>query len=591
MIPSAVLVYYEELSEEDKNLIKLIHFFGLECPVSSMNDWLAQITASKTEPNEICLLASANTLLNLSQSAANTANTAFKAFERLHSLFVYGLFPSGSMSRLLQQLTQNQVQSISKLRDSDLSYDISPDFREISGPFTGVQVRQANRDIDFVFEVNPTHTLHECIIEIDKHPFFLKIPRGNNNLFLLACKTVLDIDRKVDANLDIRNYFSQIVPIIMFLKHTFRERCWSANKQYASFIVDDPLLRANYGFMDNGKLTETMKRNRFATTIAFIPWNYKRSRSADSRFFRENKEKYSLCVHGCDHTWGEFASTDNLDLNNRINLAIKRMQIHAEKTGIEFDRVMVFPQGLFSTRAMNILKLNHFLGAVNTAVLPRDSEEDGIEITQLLAPAVMKYHSFPLFTRRYPSEGIENFAFDILLGKPCFIVVHHDYFKSGYENLGQFIDNINSLEELQWGGLGETISNCFLHRSSSNGDVLIKMYGNKLILKNPYKDSRRFTVIKDEESSSFSGIRINGELVDYTLDDHTLEFPVELFPNEMLVIEATYKNDFPKTLQNYSISYNIKTAATRYLSEIRDNFLSKNEAVLALAQQLKNLLN
>ena len=41
----------------------------------------------------------------------------------------------------------------------------------------------------------------------------------------------------------------------------------------------------------------------------------------------------------------------------------------------------------------------------------------------------MTYGAFPIFTRRYAFHGVENFAFDLLLGKPCLIVAHHDSFK------------------------------------------------------------------------------------------------------------------------------------------------------------------
>jgi hypothetical protein len=58
-----------------------------------------------------------------------------------------------------------------------------------------------------------------------------------------------------------------------------------------------------------------------------------------------------------------------------------------------------------------------------------DAGQPALTIADLWAPAVMRYSSFPIFTRRYPWEGIENFAFDILLGKPALIVIHHDYCK------------------------------------------------------------------------------------------------------------------------------------------------------------------
>ena len=44
----------------------------------------------------------------------------------------------------------------------------------------------------------------------------------------------------------------------------------------------------------------------------------------------------------------------------------------------------------------------------------------------------MRYGDFSIFTRRYAHHGLENFAFDLLLGKACLIVCHHDFFKDGY---------------------------------------------------------------------------------------------------------------------------------------------------------------
>jgi hypothetical protein len=40
--------------------------------------------------------------------------------------------------------------------------------------------------------------------------------------------------------------------------------------------------------------------------------------------------------------------------------------------------------------------------------------------------AILRYGQFPIYTRRYMHHGIENFAFDGLLRKPCFLVGHHE---------------------------------------------------------------------------------------------------------------------------------------------------------------------
>ena len=48
-----------------------------------------------------------------------------------------------------------------------------------------------------------------------------------------------------------------------------------------------------------------MQRQRFSTSIAFIPWNYRRStRDVASLFSSTPPGLLSLCVHGCDHIDG-----------------------------------------------------------------------------------------------------------------------------------------------------------------------------------------------------------------------------------------------------------------------------------------------
>ena len=90
---------------------------------------------------------------------------------------------------------------------------------------------------------------------------------------------------------------------------------------------------------------------------------------------------------------------------------------------------MIFPQGVFSSVCPAVLKRNGFLAAVNTETVPVDSDNARTKISDLWDVAIMSYQGFPIFTRRYSFHGLENFAFDLLLGKPCLIVCHHDFFK------------------------------------------------------------------------------------------------------------------------------------------------------------------
>lgn len=212
---------------------------------------------------------------------------------------------------------------------------------------------------------------------------------------------------------------------------------------YATIIIDDPLLRGNYGFLNYEKLLDLMDKHNFHTSIAFIPWNYNRSHKKIVDLFKTRPDRFSLCVHGCDHTSREFGSTDMHYLDGKIKLATARMTEHERLTGVSFDRIMVFPQGVFTNEALEVLKMNGYLAAVNTEI-----------------PVNGKINSdFPFF-RRYKPENITN-------QDPAFVVLHHEYFKNnGYETLSVFVDELNQ-RGAKWDSLGNVIGHFVKSKEAS----------------------------------------------------------------------------------------------------------------------------
>src|SRR5438046_968071 len=116
-----------------------------------------------------------------------------------------------------------------------------------------------------------------------------------------------------------------------------------------------------------------MRRNRFSACIAFIPWNYRRSSRDAAALWSSGGRVPGLCVHGCDHTWGEFAIADGASLHGKARLALERMRTHHRLSGVPFEEIMVFPQGLFSVEAMAALERAGYLAAVNTDLFPAPS--------------------------------------------------------------------------------------------------------------------------------------------------------------------------------------------------------------------------
>jgi hypothetical protein len=209
------------------------------------------------------------------------------------------------------------------------------------------------------------------------------------------------------------------------------------NKNQASIIIDDPLLRENYGFLNYRKLLSLMDEHNFCTTIAFIPWNYNRTDDKVAALFRERPDRFSLCVHGCDHTQGEFGGTDGDTLDKIVKLATARMTEHEKRTGISFARVMVFPQGIFSNSALEVLKKNDYWAAVNTTASPVNDSMSS---------------DFPFYLRHTPEDVLNS------LSNPAFVVLHHDYFKNGYKKLTDFVDHLNSeYRNMSWDSVGNIV--------------------------------------------------------------------------------------------------------------------------------------
>jgi hypothetical protein len=321
------------------------------------------------------------------------------------------------------------------------------------------------------------------------------LKKRNSCIFFLACRDIADLEAQTDGSLSAHKYFSRVVPAIMFLRHVFRDQTWQNHRQYANFIIDDPLLRKSYGFLNYSRLSEEMDRSEFTTTIAFIPWNYRRTRKSTARLIRERFDRFSICIHGCDHTAGEFASTDVKQLNTQTRLATQRMRDHEQRTGVPYTAVMVFPQGKFSTASLGLLKSHGYLAAVNSSLVPADlGEAHGLTVADLIAPAISKYYSFPLFMRRYPGE-VADFALDLFLGKPVLLVEHHNYFKDGYDAVREFITQINSLsKKLQWTSLRELLNNTYLQKKISQDALECKIFTNHQIIRNPEPMKRQYII-------------------------------------------------------------------------------------------------
>src|SRR6266480_5816731 len=349
-------------------------------------------------------------------------------WQHIHSAFVYTGDDSAILRNLLRILTGGDTIVIGESTRGMKDFVVSDEFDEFCGVMAGVRVAASKTDTKASLLLHTSKTGGLNIISSDQGAAFLKLEYNKVPVFLSTFRNIIDIDAKLTTqNFDVREYCLSTVPLVLYIKWAFADTCWSAPETNACLMIDDPVLKSTHGFVNFQELLSLMKRHNFSTNIAFIPWNWRRSTPKVVRLLRENPQNYSVSVHGCDHTRAEFGGLDRQRLYWKAQQALERMNRHESITGIRHDRVMVFPQGIFSEAAMSALKHTDLIAAVNNDVVCAGPHRCAITISDVWDIAVMRYSNFPIFTRRYPWEGVENFAFDALLGKPVLILIHHDY--------------------------------------------------------------------------------------------------------------------------------------------------------------------
>jgi hypothetical protein len=368
--------------------------------------------------------------------------------------------------------------------------------------------------------------------------------------------------------------------LVLYIQWAFIKSCWQAPEAAACLVIDDPLLQPRYGFLKFQHLLDLMRRHNFATSIAFIPWNWRRNNAKVVQLFKENPERLSLSIHGCDHTGGEFGGIHGGRLAWKSRESLARMRRHQSLTGLPHDTVMVFPQGVFSAQAMEVLKRSAFIGAVNTEVFSTDPDPPPITIADFWQPAVLNYSDFAIFTRRYASAGVENFAFDILLGKPCLVVAHHNDCYDDCRHIGEFMQRLNQLKvSLRWMSLAAAVRRSFRQREISPGVVEIEMYGSEVRIENPSGPKTTFRFRKREsEAGNIKAVHAAGQPVkwDFSEGGRGLTFEVELNPGESKIVTVTY-HDYVAAdgFAGEDLRYKLKVMLRRYLSEARDNYLRR----------------
>jgi hypothetical protein len=332
-----------------------------------------------------------------------------------------------------------------------------------------------------------------------------------------------------------------------------------------------------------------MENHNFHTTIAFIPWNYDRSEPDVVSLFRDNPDRFAICIHGNNHDHQEFYKyetkrgdpwpTKPLDVQEaNIKQALRRMAKFRSMTRLSYDKVMVFPHGIAPARTLGLLKKYNFMATVNKGNVPLGSHEPSDALFRL-RPVTMKFENFPCINRYTPSRTKSDIAIDLFLDNSLLFCAHHDFFEDGIDAFNETADLINEIEpDVVWQSLGHICQHLYLEKLRDDGNYDVLAFSSNFILINTHHHDVTYFVQK-EESFSFPirQVTVDDQQYSYKKSEKDLMLEVCLPAGESRHIVVEYENSLDLASIDISKS-DARVNRLRRLSDYRDMTLSKNVA-------------
>lgn len=414
-------------------------------------------------------------------------------------------------------------------------------------------------------------------------PVFVETTIGQGKVFLASS---ISLNESATDGEGLVHSFLRVAPAMIFIRYCAGERGWHALHHYANFTIDDPWLRQPYGYVDYKGLLEQMERHDFHTTIAFIPWNYDRGDPGVVSLFRNHPERFSIAIHGDNHDHKEFTDYRSKPLAVQkiaLKQSLARMESFRKLTGIQYDKVMIFPHSIAPERTLEALKTYNYLATINSRNVPQDAVEPSN--LSALRPVTLSFADFPSITR-YSVEVVipkDFIAINEFLGNPLFFYGHSDFFAGGIDAFDTLADEVNKVEpDTQWRSVGDVVKHLYVvrRRDDSNYDVLA--FSGSICLDNSSGRDSIFYVQKQEFGpQTIHSVTVDGQREPYRLQVGTLNFSVAVPMGNTRCIAIQYGNDLE--LASIGTSHDsLVVYFLRMASDFRDIYLSKSAIGLAV---------
>src|SRR5690242_10224274 len=448
-------------------------------------------------------------------------------------LLVADLSPSTSRA-VLNEWSHGQIEGVQACGNGNLS----PNAFVRIDPVEGITAQLSNQDLPLF----PAHqvclrssasaslqTVMEVVDGSNRFPIFVQDVSAGESISFLAQRAAAILPSGEPVSYLPPAFAQWAAPYFMYLRAAAGDKAWHFAGSYANLTVDDPWLVEPYGHLSYTGLLEEMNKHNFHTTVAFIPWNFDRSRPDVVSVIRAHPDRFSVCLHGDDHNHTEFAlsSSEKLSETNRredtfkVRQALARMNEFSRLTRLPYDPVWIFPYSIGPEPALSILKQNGLLATVNPGIVPQGL----IPRADPLFPfrnVTLSYGDFPAIRRFGANKSLLGsfLAIESFLGNPILLYVHQDFFASGIGAFDSYADKINQINPTtMWTTLGEIVRHTYLMKRRDDGEFDIRAYSSDILISNPDPQTRTFYLEKAESfPPALDSVLIDGRPMPYKED-------------------------------------------------------------------------
>ncbi len=555
-------------------------FYGLDVQTIAIGAQSENVLDALRRSHPLAAIVSVDVLDSLERVA--TINALRRPDGSRIPLLILATKPQGA-SQLLPGWTGRRVDACREVetRSSVWKMMFSRDLNVVH-QLAGVSADAASAPVcELVLSRDPAiQVLADMDGETNRVTTFIYLLIGAQPIFVAtAIRPVSKVELSGGASL--QEAFTSIAELMIFLRQAAGERAWHMPASYANLTVDDPWLTEPYGGLGYKALLREMEIHNFHTTIAFVPWNFDRSQPEVVSLFQDHSDRFSISIHGNNHNHREFGGYNTQPFEGQrkdIKQALARMEQFRKRTGLPYDRVMVFPHAVAPAETFGILKKDDYWATVNSQNVPLGSRipEDPLFP---LTPWTLAFKGFPSVKRISAEVPVSNIdvAVNSFLGNPELFYVHQEFFEDQIGAFNAIADQVNRLEpQVRWKSLGYIMRHLYLIRLRSDQDYDVLAISSNLALVNPTERSIVFHVHKSEDPEiPLRTVLVDGIPVAHKSAFNEISFDVLIGPKQSRDVKVSYSDGV--SLASVDISKkSLLITFDRRLSDFRDLRLSRS---------------